>query len=153
MALVKDEWVIRSNSTISIDAANSYIRSQLDVKQDDSNNLDINNEYIDNFFADLFDSRDGSLYRIYSTGATNNPSVIAGDASNGVDGYYSVVELSKVINDIEQSNTFLKVTDAEITYAQKTELPDLTDYRVESEIIQIVDNKVNSIQIDEVIIG
>lgn len=152
MALVKDEWLIRKTSSIDIPTANKYIRDQLDTKQDDASNLDINNEYIDNFFADLFDSRDGSLYRIFSVGATNNPKQVDGDADAG-DSYYNVVLTADVINKIDQSGVFLKTVDASVTYATKAELPDLTDYRVENEIVQIVDNKVAAIQIDEVIIG
>jgi hypothetical protein len=152
MALIKEEWIIRKTSTISIDSANSYIRGQLDEKQDATENLNSSGGYIDNFFADLFDSRDGSLYRIYSVGATNASDVIDGDADAG-DSYFNVVLTSDVIEQIEQSGTFVTVTDATNTYATKGELPDLTDYRIESEIVQIVDNKVQAIQIDEVIIG
>jgi len=152
MALVKDEWIIRKTSTISIVSANSYIRGKLDTKQDDENNKDSNDAYIDNYFADLFDSRDGSLYRIYSVGATNNTSVVAGDSDAG-DSYFNVVLTSDVITQIENSGTFVTAVDASTTYATKTELPDLTNYRIEDEIIQIVDNKIASIKIDEVIIG
>ncbi len=152
MALVKDEWIIRKTSTISISDANSYIRGQLDNKQDQEDNLDAGDDYIDNYFADLFDSRDGSLYRIYSVGATNNTSVVAGDADAG-DSYFNVVLTADVINEIDQSGVFLKTVDASTTYATKAELPDLTDYRVEDEIVQLVDGKIAAIQIDEVIIG
>ena len=152
MALVKDEWVIRKTSGVSISAANSYIRGQLDAKQEDTDNLDLSSDYIDNFFADLFDTRDGSLYRIYSVGATNNASVVAGDSEAG-DSYFNVVLTSDVITQIENSGTFVTTVDASTTYATKTELPDLTNYRIEDEIIQIVDNKIASIKIDEVIIG
>jgi len=152
MALIKEDWIIRKTSTISIDKANSYIRDQLDDKQDASDNLTSSGDYIDNFFADLFDSRDGSLYRIYSVGATNNSSVIDGNADEG-DSYFNIVLTSDVITEIENSGTFLKVVDASSTYASKDEIPDLTNYRVESEIVQLVDNKINAIQIDEVIIG
>ena len=129
MALIKDEWIIRKTSSISIDNANSYIRDQLDKKQDAESNLDTNDDYINNFFADLFDARDGSLYRIYSVGATNNSSVVAGDSESG-DSFFGVVVMSD----------FLKQ-------------PDLADYRVETEIVQLVDGKLATIQIDEVIIG
>ena len=129
MALVKDEWIIRKSSTITIAKANSYIRDQLDKKQDQDSNKDSNDKYIDNYFADLFDSRDGSLYRIYSVGATNNSKVVDGDAEAG-DSYFNVVSMTEF------------VTNA-----------DLENYKVEDEIIQIVDNKIKSIQIDEVIIG
>jgi len=152
MALVKDEWIIRKTSTIAISAANDYIRGQLDTKQDHEDNFDAGDAYIDNFFADLFDSRDGSLYRIYSVGATNNTDVVAGNADAG-DSYFNVVLTADVINEIDQSGVFLKTVDASTTYATKAELPDLTDYRVENEIVQLVDGKIANIQIDEVIIG
>ena len=152
MALVKDEWVIRKTSTISISAANDYIRGQLDNLQEASVNFNSNNAYIDSFFADLFDARDGSLYRIFSVGATNDSGVIAGNSDNG-DSYFNVVLTADVINEIENSGTFLTTVDASTTYATKGELPDLTNYRVEDEIVQIVNGKIASIQIDEVIIG
>jgi len=152
MALVKDEWIVRKTSTVTISAANDYIRGQLDTKQDLAENLDSSGVYIDNYFADLFDARDGSLYRIFSVGATNNAGVIAGNADNG-DSYFNVVLTSDVITEIENSGTFLTSVDASTTYATKGEIPDLTDYRIENEIVQIVDNKIASIQIDEVIIG
>lgn len=152
MALLKDEWIIRKTSTISISVANSYIRGQLDIKQNIAENINSTGGYVSDFFADLFDSRDGSLYRIYSVGATNNPSVVAGNANNG-DSYFNLVVTSDVIAAIENSGTFLTRVDASSTYATKSEIPDLTDYRVEDQITQIVDNKIASIQIDEVIIG
>ena len=152
MALIKDEWIIRKTSTISIARANDYIRDQLDKKQEEETNIDSSDKYINNYFADLFDSRDGSLYRIYSVGATNNSKVVDGDAEAG-DSYFNVVLTSDIINTIEQSDVFLKTVDASTTYATKAELPDLTEYRVEEEIVQLVDNKIASIQIDEVIIG
>jgi len=152
MALVKDEWVIRKSSTVTISNANSYIRDQLDVKQDDEINRDSNDKYIDNFFADLFDARDGSLYRIYSVGATNNSKVVDGDSEAG-DSYFNVVLTADVITEIENSGTFLTTVDASTTYATIAEIPDLTDYRIEDEIKQIVDGKIAAIQIDEVIIG
>jgi len=152
MALVKDEWVIRKTSTVSIPDANDYIRGQLDDKQEQSDNLDASDKYIDNYFADLFDARDGSLYRIYSVGATNNSKVIDGDSEAG-DSYFNVVLTADVITEIENSGTFLTTVDASTTYATIAEIPDLTNYRVEDEIVQIVDGKIASIQIDEVIIG
>jgi len=139
MALVKDEWVIRKTSDIDIPSVNSYVRGQLDDKQDDDVNLNLSGGYVDNFFADVFDARDGSLYRIYATGATNNSSVIAGDASNGTDGYYAVVK----------ATAYITQADLEPFVEQS----DLSEYRVEDEIVQIVDNKIDAIQIDEVIIG
>lgn len=145
MALVKDDWVIRKTSTTTIATANNTIRNQLDIKQNDSKNRDINNNYIDNYFADLFDARDGSLYRIWSTAATNSSSVIAGNAANG-DSYYTVVNVGNIKTSIE---TTLNMS----SYALKTELPDLEPYALDVDVIQVVDNKINQIQIDEVIIG
>lgn len=142
MALIKDEWVIRKTSTATIAKANASIRTQLDAKQTDPTNLDMNGKYIDNFLADLFDSRDGSLYRIFSTGATNNTTVIAGDASNGIDGYYKLI---KTADYITQSDL--------VPFAKTSELPDFSLYKVASEIVQIVDSKIDAINIDTVIIG
>ena len=108
MALVKDEWVISKTSGAAIEWAKGYIRDKLDGKQEVTDNLDSNNAYIDNYFADLFDARDGSLYRIYAKGATTQ--MLKGDPDNG-DSYYNVVLTSDIITQIENAKTFLVTAD------------------------------------------
>ncbi len=78
-ALWKKEVVIRQNSTISVSAAQDWTKNWLASFQDDPDNIDGNGEYIDYFFGDLFDSRTGNLYRIFSEAAGvkyNMPNVV-----------------------------------------------------------------------------
>ena len=150
MALIKDEWVISKQSTIEIGKAFNYIQGKLNTKQEDDSNKGNSDDYINNYFADLFDARNGAYYKIYSEGATTG--VLKGDVSAG-DSFYNVVLTSDIIEKIKNEGSFLTNVDASTTYATKAELPDLTNYRVEDEIVQIVNGKIASIQIDEVIIG
>lgn len=185
MALVRDEYIIRKTSTSVVQTVMNTIRSTyLDKKQVDPTNKNASGGYINFYFGDLFDSRDGSLYRIWSTAATNDPAVIAGNATNG-DSFYTIINVASIksaltttlsgsflttanadtnfLKKADATATYLTLSgaaqeylaqdDANATYALKSELPDLTDYRIEDEIIQIVDGKINQIKIDEVIIG
>ena len=68
-ALWKKEVVIRPTSTISVSAAQNWTKNWLASFQDDTNNKDKKGNYIDYFFADLFDARTGNLYRIFSDAA------------------------------------------------------------------------------------
>jgi hypothetical protein len=68
-ALWKKEVVIRQNSTISVAGAQDWTKNWLDRFQDDEDNIDEDGDYIDYFFADLFDSRTGNLYRIFTDAA------------------------------------------------------------------------------------
>lgn len=160
MALMKDEYVIRKTSTSLVSATMTTIRNTyLDPKQDIASNKTLTGAYINYYFADLFDARDGSVYRIWSTGATNSTSIIAGNAANG-DSYFNLIKMTDFVKETALAPYALKTDLVPYTlrteldpYALKTQLSDLTNYRVESEIIQIVDTKINQIQIDEVIIG
>jgi len=147
MALVKDEWIIRKSSSISIEKAENYIRQQLDNKQDDDKNKNLNGEYVDYFFADLFDSRDGSLYRIYSSAATTASKVIDGSVENG-DSYYNVVKMSEIYNTI--ANEYVSKSYADDNLVK---VSDLNNYLTKTEIENLIQQKLNSSQIDEVIIG
>lgn len=160
MALVKEEYIIKKTSTSLVTSVMPVIRNTyLDPKQEVATNKNTSGAYINFYFADLFDSRDGSLYRIWSTGATNSTSAIAGNAANG-DSYFNLIKMTDFVKSSSLAPYALKTDLVPYTlrteldpYALKTEIPDLTNYRVESEIIQIVDTKINQIQIDEVIIG
>jgi len=148
MALVKDEWIIRKSSTVTISKANNYIRGKLDDKQEDNSNKDTNDGYIDHFFADLFDSRDGSLYRIYSVGATNDSSVIDGDAQQG-DSYFNVVNVQDIISVLTSKNKFIPIEQKDSFLTDDN----ISGFKIEDEIIQIVNAEQNKKNIDTVIIG
>ena len=67
MGLYKKEVLIRLVSTISVDGAKNWTKNWLNDRfQDDSDNKDSNDKYIDYFFADVFDSRTGNIYRVFS---------------------------------------------------------------------------------------
>lgn len=68
-ALWKKEVVIRQTSTMDIGAAQDWTKNWLSTFQDNPENIDSNGDYIDYFFADLFDARTGNLYRIFSDAA------------------------------------------------------------------------------------
>jgi hypothetical protein len=147
MALVKDEWIIRKSSSISIEKAENYIRNQLDKKQDDDKNKNLSGDYVDFYFADLFDSRDGSLYRIYSTAATENSKVIDGSTENG-DSYYNVVKISEIYDTISE-----KYVTKSYANDNLVKIVDLNDYLKKAEIEKMIKDAINSSQIDEVVIG
>jgi len=65
-SLYKKEVLVRGNSNISKAGAISFTRNFLDRFQEADKNKDKNGNYIDYFFADLFDARDMSLLRVYA---------------------------------------------------------------------------------------
>jgi len=69
-ALYKKEVLIRENSTITVQGAIDWTKNWLNnTFQNSEENKDENGNYIDYFFADMFDSRDRKLYRIFSSAA------------------------------------------------------------------------------------
>jgi len=141
MALVKEDWVIRKTSTVSIPDALAYVRSKMDDKQEDSA-TDSNGNYIDYFFADLFDSRTNYLYRIYSTAAANSDVVIDGDADNG-DAYFDVVNVDNVIAEIDSRDIYLRKSEAD--FPTRTEVEELIDDKIQenNHKLEISDISVN----------
>jgi len=66
MGLYKKEVLIRPTSTVTVSGAYDWTRNWLQDFQDKSENKDSNGNYIDYYFADIFDSRTSNIYRIYS---------------------------------------------------------------------------------------
>jgi hypothetical protein len=88
-ALWKKEVVIRQNSTVTVAGGQNWTKNWLNSFQDDSSNIDQNGEYIDFFFADLFDSRTGNLYRIFTDAA--------GTRFNMTDTVFDILDTSKYV--------------------------------------------------------
>lgn len=66
-SLYKKEVLIRQNSTISVQGAKDWTINWLNTHfQEVDSNKDENGNYINYFFADIFDSRDGNIYRVYT---------------------------------------------------------------------------------------
>jgi hypothetical protein len=65
--LYKKEVLIRPVSTITVQGAKDFAKNWLkDTFQDVDSNKDADGNYIDFFFADIFDARNGNIYRVYS---------------------------------------------------------------------------------------
>jgi hypothetical protein len=64
-ALWKKEVVIRPTSTVGVEAAKNWTANWLNSFQTHESNME-DGQYIDYFFGDLFDSRTGNLYRVFS---------------------------------------------------------------------------------------
>jgi len=74
-ALKKLDVMIRQNSTVTQDYAIEWTKNWLNFRQEDSSNKDENGNYIYDYFADLFDSRDNSSWKIFSDVAAKNRDV------------------------------------------------------------------------------
>lgn len=74
-ALKKLDVMIRQNSTISQDDAIKWTKNWLNFRQEDSSNKDDNGNYINDYFADLFDSRDNSLWKVFSDKAAEERNI------------------------------------------------------------------------------
>ena len=67
MGLYKKEVLIRPVSTISVQGAKDFAKNWMnDNFQNVDENKDEDGNYIDYFFADIFDARDGNIYRVYT---------------------------------------------------------------------------------------
>jgi len=65
--LYKKEVLIREVSTVSVPAAMTWTINWItNTFQNKASNIDGNGDYIDFYFADIFDSRDGNIYRVYT---------------------------------------------------------------------------------------
>ncbi len=66
--LFKKEVVIKPNSSSTLAQAKTSTKNWLDNNfQNATTNKDANNNYIDYFFADIFDSRTGNIIRLFSS--------------------------------------------------------------------------------------
>jgi hypothetical protein len=71
LPLKKLDVLIKGNSTITIDDAMDWVKNWVDERQDASDNLDEDGNQIEAFYADLFDSRDSSQFKVFSYKATD----------------------------------------------------------------------------------
>ena len=66
MALYKKEVVVRPNSSATYEQAIAAARGFVNGFQNAASNSNGSGGFVDFFFADLFDSRDGNVYRVFS---------------------------------------------------------------------------------------
>jgi hypothetical protein len=66
MALYKKEVVVRPNSTATYEQAITATRNFVNGFQNATSNSNGSGGFIDFFFADLFDARDGNIFRVFS---------------------------------------------------------------------------------------
>ena len=66
MGLVKKETIIKPTSSMTLDAVKTATRTMINSYQNGTTNKNTNGTFKDFFFMDIYDSRDGSLYRIYA---------------------------------------------------------------------------------------
>ena len=73
--LKKLDVMIRQNSTVTQDYAIKWTKDWLNYRQEDDENKDENGKYIYDYFADLYDSRDNSTWKVFSDEAGDNRNV------------------------------------------------------------------------------
>jgi hypothetical protein len=74
-ALKRLDVMIRQNSSVTQDYAIEWTKNWLNHRQEDKSNKDENGNYIYDYFADLYDSRDSSSWKIFSDVAADNRDV------------------------------------------------------------------------------
>jgi len=67
MGLYKKEVLVKPTSTVTVQGAKDFTKNWLnDTFQNAASNKDADGNYIDYFFGDVFDSRTGNIYRVFS---------------------------------------------------------------------------------------
>lgn len=100
--------MVRQNSTVTQDFAIEWTKDWLNNRQNDSSNKDSQGNYIYNYFADLFDSRDNSSWKIFSDVAqeendiANSWTTKDGKVIKGVIYTFSDLIVKKMIGPIPQ---------------------------------------------------
>lgn len=69
MALYKKEILIKPSSILTHDEAIQITRDYVNSFQNDPANT-VNGNFVDYFFGDVFDSRTGSIHRVFSDACT-----------------------------------------------------------------------------------
>ena len=70
--LYKKEVLIRPTSTITVQGAKDFATNWMnDTFQNVDSNKDADGKFIDYFFADVFDARDGNIYRVFTGACTD----------------------------------------------------------------------------------
>ena len=70
--LYRLDVIVSRNSTISTDGAISWSKKWVNNRQNADDNKDKNGKYLKDYYADLFDSRDNSSWKIFSDVAAEN---------------------------------------------------------------------------------
>lgn len=99
--LYKKEVLIREVSTVSVQAAKDWTKNWMDnTFQNVDSNKDGNGNFIDYFFADIFDARDGNIYRVYTDACISKYSMSTTDFSIIDNSVIALKEdIPKVVND------------------------------------------------------
>jgi len=118
LALQKLEVLIRGNSTISTDDAIEWTKKWVNARQEEDENKDEDGNYLVAFYADLFDSRNSSSWKIFCDVATEereiNNSWICEDSTE-IKGVITVFIKENLINDITSRIDTLKYEKVTIT--------------------------------------
>ncbi len=130
--LYKKEVFIREVSTVLIPAAKTWtINWMTNTFQNATSNIDGNGDFIDYFFADIFDARDGNIYRVFTEACKPKYSMTNTE--------YSIIDNSVMAKKIE----IPRIVNDEITIsgdtAQLTNIP-LDGVIVGDEVRVVVSN-------------
>lgn len=74
-SLYRLDVMVRGNSTIAQDDAIRWTKSWVNKRQESKDNIDQNGNYINEYYADLFDSRTAKSWKVFSDVATKNRQV------------------------------------------------------------------------------
>lgn len=112
-ALYKKEVVIRPTSTMTVQGAIDWTQNWLMTAfQDKAENKDANGNYIDYFFADIFDSRTGNIYRVFSNPCTTAYSLTTLN--------FEILDKSKFATTLELASVSENVSNNGVLIAQNT---------------------------------
>jgi len=107
--LYKKEVLIRPVSTITVQGAKDFAKNWLrDTFQDVDTNKDADGNYIDFFFADIFDARDGNIYRVYSEACDKKY-----DMGGSLE--FEILNNVQINQSIEDVNSALEATNENLT--------------------------------------
>jgi len=71
-SLYRLDVIVKGNSTITQDGAVEFTKNWVNNRQEASNNIDENGNYIKEFYADLYDSRTNKAWKVFSDVAAKN---------------------------------------------------------------------------------
>lgn len=124
--LYKKEVLVKPTSTATTDGAIEFTKNWLNnTFQNKEDNLDENGNYKDYFFADVFDSRNGNILRVFS---------------DACEAYYGMTELVfEVLNTskfatataLEETNTLITVNAEAIGNIEPTDITEIENTLVE----------------------
>jgi hypothetical protein len=115
-ALYKKEILIRQVSTVSKQGAIDFTKDWLNDNFQEVSSNKSNGDYIDFFFADIFDSRNGDIYRVFADACSDEYSLT--DTVFDVlvpEEFVSRVDFDSIANDLDSRITALENESASIT--------------------------------------